>query len=85
MKEFVLNDEDVQVLKTCLLGFVRRVAFQGAESSGESYVMAEIVKLLLGTELRFTEAETEEPQESENSGKSGCCEGCCRAGFAGDG
>ena len=80
-----LNEEQIALLISCLLGFVRRVAFQGAESSGEAYVMAEIVKLLLGAELRFTEAETEEARELENSGKCGCCESCCRAGFVGGG
>ena len=35
MKDFALNEEELQSLKTSLLSFVRRVAFQGAEQPDE--------------------------------------------------
>ena len=73
MKKFALNDEEMQSLKTSLLAFVRRVAFQGAESAGEAEALFSIVNLLLDNpvalELDLDElTKTEESQESENSG-----------------
>ena len=38
MNEIALNEEELQSLKTSLLGFVRRVAFQGVEQPDEATV-----------------------------------------------
>ena len=48
MKEFELNDEDMLLLKTSLLGFVRRVASGIEGVPGEAQILPEIVRLLLG-------------------------------------
>ena len=82
-----LNEEQKASLITSLLGFVRRVAFQGAESECEAGDFFLIVNLLLNNPVALeldldALTKTEEPRESENSGKGGCCESCCRAGFA---
>ena len=75
MKEFVLNDEDMLLLKASLLGFVKRVAFQGAEFESEAGAFLSIVDLLLNNpiaqELVDLDAlmKTEESRESENSGE----------------
>ena len=47
MKKFALNDEEMQSLKTSLLAFVKRVAFQGTDSTGEAEAFFSIVNLLL--------------------------------------
>lgn len=80
-----LNEEQKESLITSLLGFVRRVAFQGAETESEPGAFLTIVDLLLNNpvaqELVDLDAlmKTEESQESENSG-TGCeCESGCRA------
>lgn len=73
IKEFALNDEDMQSLKTSLLTFVRRVAFQGTQSEEEAGAFFPIVNLLLGIpvalELNLDDLseEQEEEAESENS------------------
>lgn len=59
-----LNEEQKESLITSLLGFVRRVAFQGAEQPDEALAFFLVVNLLLCD----CESETEESQESENSG-----------------
>ena len=89
MKKFALNDEEMQSLKTSLLGFVRRVAFQGSESAEEAGALFPIVNLLLGIpvalelnldalsgthESESGSEESEESQESENSGYVHLCE-----------
>ncbi len=48
MKDFKLNDEDMQSLTTCLLGLVRRVSFHGADSLEEAQALPVIVGMLLG-------------------------------------
>lgn len=48
MDAFNLNENDMQSLKTSLLGFVRRVAFHGAEQPDEATVFFLVVNLLLG-------------------------------------
>lgn len=68
MKKFALNDEEIQLLKTSLLGFVRRVAFKGAGSTEEAGAFFHIVNLLLDNpvalELDLDElTKTEESQE----------------------
>ena len=86
MRKFALNEEDMQSLKMSLLGFVRRVAFHGAESAEEAGALFPIVNLLLGipvalelnldalTGTHESESESEESQESENSGYVHLCE-----------
>ena len=74
MKEFVLNDEDMLLLKASLLGFVKRVAFQGAEFESEAGDFFLIVRLLLNIPLALelnmdALMKTEESRESENSGE----------------
>lgn len=71
MNAFNLNEEDMQSLKTSLLGFVRRIAFQGAEQPGEAKTFFLVVNLLLGDSrvLDFAlELKSEESQKTENSG-----------------
>ncbi|MBQ6983021.1 MAG: hypothetical protein IJQ15_11410 [Synergistaceae bacterium] len=71
MNALNLNEDDMQSLKTSLLGFVRRVAFQGAEQQGEATAFFLVVNLLLGDSLALdfdSELESEKSQESENSG-----------------
>ena len=86
-----LSEEQRQSLITSLLGFVKRVSFQGADSPEEARTLPSIVGLLLGVQIfGFEEvgspsissekaAESYDWQESENSGTSlarECC--CCR-------
>ena len=78
-----LSEEQRQSLITSLLGFVRRVSFHGADSPEEALGFPNIVGLMLGVPLTadcvVEEAESEDSQESENSGTSlarECC--CCR-------
>ena len=86
-----LSEEQKQSLITSLLGFVRRVSFQGGAMPGEVEILPEIVKLLLGIPIVVDwsiddcedEAESEESQESENSGYARNCECCCCRCFAG--
>lgn len=80
MKIFTLNDEDMQSLKTSLLTFVRRIAFQGTQSEEEVGAFLPIVNLLLGipvalelnlddlSEEQDEKAVPDNPEETENSG-----------------
>ena len=73
-----LNEQQKESLLTSLLGFVRRVAFQGAEFECEAGDFFLIVNLLLNNPLALeldldALTKTEESRESENSGKAGCC------------
>ena len=80
MKTFTLNDEDMQSLKTSLLTFVRRIAFQGTQSEEEAGAFFPIVNLLLGipvvlelnlddlSEEQEEEAKPDDSEESESSG-----------------
>ena len=74
-----LSEEQKQSLITSLLGFVRRVSFQGGAMPGEVEILPEIVSFLLGETWLFDgegapaflhedEAESDESQKSENSG-----------------
>ena len=70
-----LNEEQKDSLITSLLGFVKRVAFQGAEFESEAGAFLSIVDLLLNNpiaqELVDLDAltKTKESRESENSGE----------------
>ncbi len=78
IKEFALSDEDMQLLKISLLTFVRRVAFQGAQSGEEARAFFPIVNLLLGIPVALElnlddlledqeeEVKPNDVQESEN-------------------
>lgn len=71
MNEIALNEEELQSLKTSLLGFVRRVAFHGAEQPDETTVFFLVVNLLLADSRVLDFAlvlDSEKWQESENSG-----------------
>lgn len=69
-KEIVLNDEDMQLLKTSLLTFVRRVAFHGTQSEEEASAFFPIVNLLLGIpvalELTLDNLSEEQEEEAES-------------------
>ena len=82
MKEFILNDEDMQSLKTSLLAFVKRIAFQGTQSEEEAGAFFLIVNLLLGNpvalelnldDLSGEQEEATELEDSQESGNSGTC------------
>ena len=79
-----LTEEQSQSLITSLLGFVRRVSFQGADSPTEAETLPIIVALLLGKSWLFEgeeeAAESDDSQESENSGSWDFGEGCSCAG-----
>ena len=79
-----LSEEQRQSLITSLLGFVRRVSFHGADSPEEAESLPIIVSLLLGQSWLFNcedtasespedDAETNDLQESENSGYAHLC------------
>ncbi len=78
-----LSEDQRQSLITSLLGFVRRVSFHGADSPEEAQALPVIVGMLLGmaasigAETCEEEAEIDCVRESENSGTSRVCEGCC--------
>ena len=79
-----LNEEQKESLITSLLGFVRRIAFQGAGSECEAGDFFLIVNLLLNNPVAFeldldALTKTEESRESENSGTGRECECGCRA------
>ena len=77
-----LSEDQKQSLITSLLGFVRRVSFQGGAMPGEVEILPEIVKLLLGIPIvvdwSMTEEEdceeTPEIDESQKSENSGYCD-----------
>lgn len=48
MNEFHLNEEEVQLLKTSLIAFVRRVAAGVGSSPEEVRILPEVIGLLLG-------------------------------------
>ena len=85
-----LSEDQRQSLITSLLGFVRRVSFQGADSPEEAETLPVIVSSLLGEAWLFDcdegpvfvheeETESYDSQKSENSGGWRECEcGCCR-------
>ena len=79
-----LNEEQKESLITSLLGFVRRIAFQGAGSECEAGDFFLIVNLLLNNPVAFeldldALTKTEESRESENSGTGRESESGCRA------
>ena len=49
MKKFDMSDEDMQLLKTSLLAFVRRVAAGVGSSPEEVQILPEVTKLLVGS------------------------------------
>ncbi len=53
MKKIDMNDEDMQLLKTSLHAFVRRVAAGVGSSPEEVQILPEIVRLLLGCSVMF--------------------------------
>ena len=69
MKAFTLNDEDTQSLKTSLLTFVRRIAFQGTQSEEEVGAFLPIVNLLLGIPVAL-ELNLDDLSEEQEEGKS---------------
>ena len=82
MKTFTLNDEDMQSLKTSLLTFVKRIAFQGTQSEEEAGAFFPIVNLLLGIPVALelnlddlSEEQEEEaaPDNSEEADNSKAC------------
>lgn len=87
-----LSEEQRQSLITSLLGFVRRVSFQGAATPEEALGFPNIVGLLLGVPLTEDcvveeecsgldeDAESYCAQESENSGKVYECRCACGRG-----
>ena len=86
-----LSEEQSQSLITSLLGFIRRVSFQGADSPTEAETLPIIVALLLGKSWLFEgesdtyighveEAESDCVQESENSGYACECRCACGRG-----
>ena len=79
-KNMELNAEQKESLITSLLRFVRRVSFQGADSPTEAETLPIIVALLLGKLWLFggeeEAAESDDSQESENSGSWDFGEGC---------
>ena len=80
MDAFNLNENDMQSLKTSLLGFVRRVAFHGAEQPDEATVFFLVVNLLLGDSsvLDFDLlSELKKSRKPENSGNAHAPEPRC--------
>ena len=87
-----LSEDQRQSLITSLLGFVRRVSFQGAASPEEALGFPNIVGLLLGVPLTadcvveeecsglVEAAESDCVQEAENSGYACECRCACGRG-----
>ena len=77
-----LNDEQKESLIMSLLGFVRRVAFHGAEQPDEATVFFLVVNLLLGDSsvLDFDLlSELKKSRKPENSGNAHAPEPRCVA------
>ena len=84
MKDFKLNDEDMQSLKASLLSFVKRVSAGIGSTPEEVHILPVIVGMLLGMSTTTGSvvpseevAESDCEQESENSGTWQECECGC--------